>query len=69
MKVESFHVYRLPGGKFGGSAKVYVGDLIVEVPLDNAHAEAAIVEAQTFWTETVHEQAKAVVRGAMEAAR
>ena len=68
MKVESFHVYRLPGGKFGGSAKVYIHDLIVEVPLLQSEVENVFAFSQLEWS-AAHERAKAVVRGAMEAAR
>lgn len=68
MKLDSFSVYRGFNGEYAGHVKVYVADLIVSVDLTPGEVERAFKFAETDFT-GVHERAKAIVRGAIEAAK
>ena len=68
MRLESIYVHRMPDDGFYGIAKVYVGDLVVEVILKTEEC-IRLVRAGELDMADAHERAKAVVRGAMEAAR
>lgn len=65
MKLDSFSVYRGFDGEYAGRIKVYVAELIVEVPLQPKEAESLFKHAEADLT-GAHERAKTLVR---EAAR
>lgn len=66
--IDSIHLYRsLTDGKYRGTAKLYVGDLIVQVDL--TESEAGVASSIDAAIGPAYERAREVVRNAYEKTR